>query len=421
MWKGHRVPSRFTAGAERLCRAAAVLFAACCAAAGQTPGNAVSPSNSPRAPAPQFAAFQAELFTRIQAFAYNPAAAGVEACALHRTRLDLALRPAPWISIRVRGEDSRALAFSGGERSRNPGELSLVQMRLNLGGGWAVGAGRQELSFGDERLVGSDSEWGHIGARFDAVRLSWERRGLRIDAFLSSPVVPHARGWDPVASGGSFHGVYAVWSGWNSGAATDAYLLWKKGHTGGPAARRATAGLRHVQPLGNRWGVATELAVQWGEEAMRPVRAWAGHLEAAVTLGGEPAAARLIFEYNLATGDDPATVAIERFDDLYPAGHDAFALPDPVPWSDMQTAGAILEWTAFRKWSFAAGGRSIGRTGGRGGRLLGWQASGFARWEFATGWQLCLSYSRMAAGAAAYYGGARHAFSVGVRRRIAGR
>ena len=291
-------------------------------------------------------------------------------------------------------------------------------MRLSLGGGWAISAGRQELSFGDERLVGSDSEWCYIGPRFDAVRLSWKRSGLRVDAFVSSPVVPHPRAWDPVASGDSFYGVYAVWSDWAGGATTDAYLLWKKANTGGPPARRATAGFRHVQPLGNRWRAATELAVQWGEEARRPVRAWAGHWEAAVALRGKGQPARLVFEYNFATGDDRATPAIERFDDLYPAGHDGFGLPDPVPWTGMQTAGAVLEWEAFGKWSFAAGGRSIGRAGEGGGRLLGWQGSGFARWEFATGWQLCFSYSRMAAAAAAYFGGASHVFSAGIRRRI---
>ncbi len=291
-------------------------------------------------------------------------------------------------------------------------------MRLSLGGGWAISAGRQELSFGDERLVGSDSEWCYIGPRFDAVRLSWTRENFRVDGFLSSPVVSRPRGWDPAGSGGWFHGVYTAWNGWPPGSATDVYFLWKDRSAGRRSVQRATTGLRYSQPLGGRWKAALELAFQWGTEAERPVRAWAGHWEAAVALRGKGQPARLVFEYNFATGDDPATPAIERFDDLYPAGHDGFGLPDPIPWSGTQTLGAVLEWTALGEWSFAAGGRSIGRAGEGGGRLLGWQASGFARWEFATGWQLCFSYSRMAAAAAAYFGGARHAFTAGIRRRI---
>ena len=45
--------------------------------------------------------------------------------------------------------------------------------------------GRQELSYGDERLVGA-FDWNNIGRVFDAAKLRYENDTLWVDAFTES-------------------------------------------------------------------------------------------------------------------------------------------------------------------------------------------------------------------------------------------
>jgi len=425
MWKCQRVLYLFLTGPRRfrhwipLGLAAVAVAAGHPGAAAQAAGGAPHPASEDAHPQRRVSA-DAELFTRFRAFGFGAEKRPSQMHVIHRTRVNLVLRPSPRLSFHLRGEDAREYVAVGAAPHSNAGELSLAYADLRVGRNWTLRGGRQELSFGDERLVGNDTEWCQIGQRFDAIRLSWKRRRLRVDAFTSSPVAVRRSGWDRPASGIAFHGLYANWTGIGGATVTDAYVFCKARRSGDLPGRRATAGFRHVRRLTRRWQTALELALQWGREGARPVRAWAGHWEASVTLAGNRATPRFVVEYNAASGDDPHTGAVERFDDLYPAGHDAFALPDPVPWSDMQTLGVTAEQVA-RGWSFAAGARSIWRAPGAPRRHLGWQVSGLAAREITAGWQIVCSYSRLARRAAAYYGGPVYALSGGIRLRLGGR
>ena len=49
--------------------------------------------------------------------------------------------------------------------------------------------GRQELSFGEERLVGVNS-WNNIGRTFDAVKVRWQSSWVTANFFTSRIVIP---------------------------------------------------------------------------------------------------------------------------------------------------------------------------------------------------------------------------------------
>ena len=98
-----------------------------------------------------------------------------------------------WFSAYTEAQDSRAFGYNTHPVPANVADsLGLRQAYVSLGdveNGWALRVGRQELSFGEERLVGA-SNWSNVGRTFDAVRMIFNSPGFRLDAFASSVVVP---------------------------------------------------------------------------------------------------------------------------------------------------------------------------------------------------------------------------------------
>ncbi|MGL1386193.1 alginate export family protein, partial [Vibrio parahaemolyticus] len=75
--------------------------------------------------------------------------------------------------------------------------LDVRQVYVEFGAktsGWNFRAGRQELIYGEERLVGA-SNWGNVGRSFDAARLSYMTKSARLDWFGGTVVAP-IKGFD---------------------------------------------------------------------------------------------------------------------------------------------------------------------------------------------------------------------------------
>ena len=49
--------------------------------------------------------------------------------------------------------------------------------------------GRQELIYGEERLIGAFG-WNNIGRAFDAAKLRWQNAWFGADFFTGYPVIP---------------------------------------------------------------------------------------------------------------------------------------------------------------------------------------------------------------------------------------
>ena len=111
---------------------------------------------------------------------------------LVRTRVHLGFTPVNWFTAYVGGRD----AYSGGDR-RNPPKTEdrydLEQAWLKLGDPkvfpLTAKVGRQDLVYGDERMVGR-SDWNNLGWRvFDAALLRFEKPVGWVDAFVGRPVM----------------------------------------------------------------------------------------------------------------------------------------------------------------------------------------------------------------------------------------
>ena len=216
-----------------------------------------------------------------------------------------------------------------------------------------VRAGRQELVYGEQRLVGHVS-WLNAARTFDGVKATIRTPAFSIDAFGASVVRTLVDAFDRSGNGNRFAGAYATTTRLIPQGAVEPYIFWKRdvnlrGELGGTGTlQHSTIGVRLAGRLPARLDYGVELAVQRGSLGSEDVRAWAGHWQLRESLPG-PAAMKLIGEYNFASGDDdPGDGVRGTFDQLYPTPHDKTGLADQIGWKNVHHARAGLEVAPLR-------------------------------------------------------------------------
>jgi hypothetical protein len=272
--------------------------------------------------------------------------AGAEpAAAAHllRTRLGVSARPAARVRVVVQVQDARLWggedpALALGTLDADADQFDLHQGFFELdslaGQPLALRVGRQELAYGNERLVGALG-WANVGRSFDAARLRWSRGAVAVDVFAAQLVT--AVGADaPQAIGG----VFASWTGARGTVEAfafgdgDAAEVEAGPDLGDRRRQRATAGVRAAGRLGPV-GFDAELIGQAGavatavEAAPRDdVRAYLASAEVSTSLGP----ARLaVGATRLSGDDDPADGVDRRFDTLFATNHKFYGAMDYFP------------------------------------------------------------------------------------------
>jgi hypothetical protein len=115
-----------------------------------------------------------------------------------------------WFSAFVEGQHS---GESGDERNLNPeaDEFDLHQAYVVIGNHkefpLSLKIGRQEMSYGDERLVGAVN-WNNIGRTFDAAKVRWQNSWFGVDMFTSREVLPDDHNFDMPNDYEYFSGAY---------------------------------------------------------------------------------------------------------------------------------------------------------------------------------------------------------------------
>lgn len=216
--------------------------------------------------------------------------------------------------------------------------------------------GRQELAYGEERLMGAVN-WGNNGRTWDGVRFSYGDYGVHsMDAFAAHTVsVAHGVPMFYAA------GIYATFTP-NWGGKEDLYLLTKD-NDGGPSLHRQTLGTRWGRQIDPVWNMSGELAGQRGTDKLAgSVGAWAGHLAVSQNLtaaGIAPAGLKnlvLLEEANIASGAGSPTGDAGTFDNLFPTNHDKYGYMDYQSWRNMEevrlgaSAQPAKPWTVTVDW-----------------------------------------------------------------------
>lgn len=226
--------------------------------------------------------------------------------------------------------------------------------------------GRQELSYGDERLVGAFA-WNNIGRVFDAGKVRWQNSLFAAEAFTSKIVLPDDNNFNEWNQDSLFSGVYLS-SKRIPKNLTEVYFFARNDDLGSsstlnpgailpfavpaPASRDIyTIGARlksNPGELGN-FDYTVEGAYQFGNWQQTATstkldhQAYAYMANIGYTLPDNEMMPRFALEYAFGSGDsNGGDTKHETFDQLYPTGHRHWGYMDLASWQNIHDVRGIF-------------------------------------------------------------------------------
>ena len=327
---------------------------------------ALPPATQPRPPLfnranelmPPWLRVRGELRERIEGFEGSNFVDGRDdAYALTRFRFNLAVTASKNLAFQVNLQDARVADKEVGPTTapfRGPFDLrtgfaDIGDAKASVG----FRLGRQELSFGEQRLLGP-LPWVNTGRSWDAARVILRSPLFQVDVFGASLVRSLPDEFDKSGNGNRLAGAYATSTRLLPRATVEPYVFWRRdvnlrselGAIG--TLSQTTLGARIVGLLPATLDYGVEMALQRGGLDRDSISAWAGHwqLRSSLSLWAAP---RLTSEYNFATGDEtPADGKRETFDQLYPTGHDKLGLADQIGWRNIHHIREGVEITPIK-------------------------------------------------------------------------
>ena len=255
-----------------------------------------------------------------------------------RVRLTANAKATDDVSAKITLQDTRTWGSAGtaGLLSDSGNTLDFHEAYLNVtdifGAPVSLRVGRQELAYGDERLIGSFG-WSNQGRAFDGAKLMYSNDAVNVDAFTATITEDTGATNDDTY----FNGVYATLKQIIPNNTLDVYLLHLTSGTSdadttytlGARLKGAVAGVDYT----------VELPYQFGDDSTGvDISAWALAVKAGYTLP-TPMKIRVGAEYDLATGQDPDETDVTVFNNLFPTNHAHFGIADVTganQWSNIQ-------------------------------------------------------------------------------------
>ncbi len=269
---------------------------------------------------------------------------------LLRTRVHLGWSPTDWFTIYGAGQNSEDIGDDRIPPPQGDGPFDLHQGYVKLGGTQtlpvSLKVGRQELSYGDERLIGA-FDWDNIGRTFDAAKLHYEQGQFWVDAFSGRVVVPKEDQFNQPNWNDWFSGIYGSTRGVVPKTELQLYVLADNASVMSPTA--VGTGVkgntpRDIYTVGTRfqtlpgklrgWDFNGEFAGQFGnfEYAAKTPGvvngqrldhvAFATHVEGGYTFDKVDWKPRTAMGLDYGSGDtDPNDTQHTTFVNLYPTNH----------------------------------------------------------------------------------------------------
>ena len=347
-----------------------------------------------------------------------------DAYILDRFRINALVVASPVVKFAVQVQDARAFdKTAGGAAAPFRDTLDLRMAYGEFGGArHMVRVGRQELVFGEQRLLGH-LNWANSARSFDGVRATIARTPFKFDVFAASVVTVQPSAFDKSGYGNRLYGFYGSATRVIPKATVEPYFLFRRSvgltlETGGLGdIHQATTGARVAGKLLRDFDYSIEMAGQLGTVATDDVRAWAGHWLAGKTFTKAPATPRPFFEFNYASGDrNPKDGVRGTFDQLYPTFHDKIGLADQSAWKNVDHIRGGVELKPKAQWQlsgsyhsfwlasptdalYAANGASVARSiAGTAGRFVGQELDAQAVYTYSPQLQIAGGYAHVLPG-----------------------
>lgn len=331
-------------------------------AAAQQPAQQFVPSDELNVRLPHWLKFSGEYRARFEGFENGAFKDNNDdAYYLSRLRINLTIQPASWLKFVAQGQDARVFGknqkpYVAPYQDTMNLRLGYVELRNPEVDSISARVGRQELNFGDQRLVGS-LNWTNTARSFDAARITVRHQGYRLDVFAASVVNLQNNEFEHHTQGNNLHGLYGGIEKLVPQAVIEPYVFWRLSH--GVVSETGKIGKLDTKTAGIRWAgklpvnfdYNVEMAYQTGMQSTDDVKAWAGHWQTGYTFVRTHWKPRLIAEYNYASGDGNGKDGNRHtFDQLYPTGHDKYGLADQVGWRNIHDLRTGVEFKPRAKW-----------------------------------------------------------------------
>lgn len=282
---------------------------------------------------------------------------------LTQLRVGLYIQPTDWLELVAVTQDSRV--FFNHQVPTAPPYQNIWDIReayLQLGSsteGWFdFIAGREILSFGDERVIGP-SDWLNMGRTFDTLRLDLHPPGAKVSIFASSVIIARDGVVDHHLEGNNLYGIYTSFTSLIPRATLEPYLLWRvaPGNVSLPETdhlghlSEVTGGARFAGVLPDGLDYDIEMNKQTGSLGHDTIDAWGGHWNAGYTFRDARGKPRIFGEYNYASGNkNPNSTTWGTHDEIYPSAHDKMDFADQFGWRNIEDLRAGVDEKLGKKW-----------------------------------------------------------------------
>jgi hypothetical protein len=241
--------------------------------------------------------------------------------------------------------------------------------------------GRQEVAYGDDRLIGTFA-WNNIGRTFDMAKGRWQNEWFGVDVFSGRPVIPQDEVFDVVNDYDWFSGFWA-----NSAKipkhGLDFYFLSRNASAKAPAAvpspQFPQPSARDIYTLGARikslpgelgnWDYTLDVIGQLGSfhdprpgapQSRLEQQAYAVIAQAGYTFKDTWGTPRLGLEYDYSSGDDdPFDGKHQTLDNLYPTNHKFYGYMDFFSLQNLQDVRMIFQIKPVPRLSVAIEGHAF--------------------------------------------------------------
>jgi hypothetical protein len=276
-----------------------------------------------------------------------------------RLRIHLGIKPTSWLRIFAEAQDARVGAYNTAPAPStlyNPMDLRQAFAQLSFEGELNVQfrAGRQELAFGGERLIGP-ADWG-ISHTFDALDLTLSEGRAKVDLFAGSEVLINLSGFNEHKPGEHVYGAYGSIRRILPGMNLEPYVLFKQkldvkselGIIGD--ALVVSPGARLFGTTPGRLDYTMEVVEQRGSYSADRVSAAADSFVLGWTILNSSLKPRISAEYNYASGDPNNKNGVrDTFDQFYPSNHNYYGMIDQFGWMNMKNERVGFDFLPVKK------------------------------------------------------------------------